>query len=147
MISLDLYGNDNQDQFPGFDGTEEEPEEPPKPKVTELVPPPTTAKTGTPSVPETKTTPAVQVKKEEPKPVTKRDEPETNPIPTFTDEGGSSYSSQGAHKYGHGGNADTNSRSTQGFSVNPGGANQAHQGIETLGGNDSVRPSNMRDEG
>lgn len=148
IIPADLYGNDDTGDFPGLDAEESEQKE------TKAVPEPVVSSATTsvkPTVPEAKkpATPVV------PKPETlstgieaKKEIPLTNPIPTFTEDSGSSYSSNVASKYGvPQTNGSVENRPAQGFQRIPSAADESHQGIETLGGNDSVRPSNMRDEG
>jgi hypothetical protein len=147
LITLlsDLYGNDENGDFPGFDAEESEQKE------TKSAPEPVASSATNPvkpAVTEAKK-PAV-IPKEEPSTTyeTKKDQPLTNPIPTFTEDSANSYSSNVASKYGvPQANNDGDNRPAQGFQRVPGGADESHQGIEIVGGNDSIRPSNMRDEG
>jgi outer membrane biosynthesis protein TonB len=140
----DLYGNDDAADFPGFDHAETETKEATKPAPAETVSTPAPVVKSTPPVAEAKPAPIAPVKKEDPKPVPKKEEPLTNPIPTFTEDSGASYS-QGGNKYGqsysHGANGDA--RLVQGHNMNGG---QTPQAIEGVDGGD-MRPSTMRDEG
>jgi hypothetical protein len=143
----DLYGNDENGDFPGFDAEESEQKE------TKPAPEPVASSATSsvkPALTEAKKPAVTVTPKEEPSTVNeiKKDQPLTNPIPTFTEDSGNSYSSNIAGKYGvPQANNDGDSRPAQGFQRNPGGADESHQGIEIVGGNDSIRPSNMRDEG
>ena len=142
--SPDLYGNDDPADFPGFENAETETKEATKPAPAETVSAPAPVVKSTPPVARATPETIAPVKKEDPKPVPKKEEPVTNPIPTFTEDSGASYS-QGGNKYGqsysHGANGDA--RLAQGQNMNGG---QTPQSIEGVDGGD-VRPSTMRDEG
>lgn len=141
MKIADLYGNDDAPDFPGFDKAESETKEPSKPAPAETVPTPAPAVKPTTTTTETKPTPASPVEKEDPKPVPKKEEPLTNPIPTFTEESGSSYF-QGGNKYGQSSGIATNGNNyaIQGHGMG-GGQLQPIQGVDGTDGGKS------RDEG